>query len=214
MLTIPEEEKKFVLDLFSRNLVGNVRVVVFTREHDCLKCQDAVDLVNETAKLSDKIEVLTLDVAKDKEALGDLQIDLLPAVAVLGEEESRIFYYGVPSGYVYRAFVDDIVYISKRATSLTDEAKARLERVRKPVHIRVLVTLNCQYCPGVLKSAHQLALENPKISTDVIDIDEFPDVGRRYAVVATPKIIINETVQLVGVPTEQALIDRVLEAMK
>lgn len=46
--------------------------------------------------------------------------------------------------------------------------------------------------------AHQLAVESPHVTGDVIEATEFPDLARRYAVRGVPKIVINDEVEFVG----------------
>lgn len=46
--------------------------------------------------------------------------------------------------------------------------------------------------------AHKLAVECPRITSDVIEITEFPELIKKYKVSGVPKIVLNETVELVG----------------
>jgi predicted DsbA family dithiol-disulfide isomerase len=46
--------------------------------------------------------------------------------------------------------------------------------------------------------AHQLAVESPRVTADVIEAQEFPDLARRYGVRGVPKIVINDEVEFVG----------------
>lgn len=57
-----------------------------------------------------------------------------------------------------------------------------------------------------------MAMENPRIAADVIEVQEFPTLGQRYFISGVPKTVINETVQFVGAVPESAFADRVLEA--
>ena len=58
-----------------------------------------------------------------------------------------------------------------------------------------------------------MALENPKITAEVIEAQEFPDLSRLYQVMAVPKTVINGTVQFVGAVPEKTLLRHVLEAI-
>lgn len=51
--------------------------------------------------------------------------------------------------------------------------------------------------------AHQLAVESPHVTADVIEAQEFPDLARRYAVRGVPKIVINDSVEFVGALPEK-----------
>ena len=61
--------------------------------------------------------------------------------------------------------------------------------------------------------AHAMAMDNPRIAADVIEVQEFPTLGQRYFITGVPKTIINETVQFVGAVPESVFVDKVLEAV-
>ncbi|MSQ40201.1 MAG: hypothetical protein EXR55_00760 [Dehalococcoidia bacterium] len=58
-----------------------------------------------------------------------------------------------------------------------------------------------------------MAMENPRITAEIIEAQEFPDLARLYNVMAVPKTVINGTVQFVGAVPEKTLLRRVLEAI-
>jgi predicted DsbA family dithiol-disulfide isomerase len=60
--------------------------------------------------------------------------------------------------------------------------------------------------------AHQLAVEGAHITSDVIEIQEFPDLAQHYAVTGVPKIIVNDQIELMGAQPESALLSAVLQA--
>ena len=60
--------------------------------------------------------------------------------------------------------------------------------------------------------AHQLAIERPLVTADVIEVSEFPDIAQRYQVFGVPKTIMNERVSLEGAVPEPAFLERMQEA--
>lgn len=58
-----------------------------------------------------------------------------------------------------------------------------------------------------------MAMENPWIRADVVEVQEFPYMARRYRVMGVPKIVINETVQFLGAVSEETFMGKVLEAI-
>jgi predicted DsbA family dithiol-disulfide isomerase len=60
--------------------------------------------------------------------------------------------------------------------------------------------------------AHQLAVESPHVTADVIEVSEFPELLERYHVRGVPKTIINERVTFEGALPEAAVLNRVVEA--
>jgi predicted DsbA family dithiol-disulfide isomerase len=54
--------------------------------------------------------------------------------------------------------------------------------------------------------AYQLAMHSERITADVIEAQEFPDLARRYQVRGVPMTVVNETESLLGaVPPNQLL---------
>ena len=60
--------------------------------------------------------------------------------------------------------------------------------------------------------AHAMAMENPRIVADVVEVQEFPYLSQKYMVTSVPKTVINEKVQFVGAISESAFADKLLEA--
>ena len=59
-----------------------------------------------------------------------------------------------------------------------------------------------------------MALESPKVITDIVEIQEFPELVRRYAVMGVPKTVINDKVRITGAVPENELLRRVLQAAR
>ena len=53
------------------------------------------------------------------------------------------------------------------------------------------MSLSCTQCPEVVVATQRIALENPEISTDVLDIAHFPAIRERYNVMSVPAIAVN-----------------------
>ena len=58
-----------------------------------------------------------------------------------------------------------------------------------------------------------MAMENPNIRADVVEVQEFPHMAQRYRVMGVPKTVINETVQFMGAVSEETFMGQVLEAI-
>lgn len=63
-----------------------------------------------------------------------------------------------------------------------------------------------------MRLAHHLAAASDLIRGDAIEATEFPELARRYAVMAVPKVVINETVSFEGALPEPAFVAEVLRA--
>jgi predicted DsbA family dithiol-disulfide isomerase len=56
-----------------------------------------------------------------------------------------------------------------------------------------------------------MAIENDRITADVVEISEFPDLAQRYAVTAVPKIVLNDQMELMGSQPESTFVKAVVE---
>jgi hypothetical protein len=58
--------------------------------------------------------------------------------------------------------------------------------------------------------AHQTAIENAHVTADIVEINEFEDLARRYVIRGVPKTVINDSVEFIGAVSE----DQFLEYLK
>ena len=154
------------------------------------------------------------DFVKDRGKADELEVDKVPAIVILGPKKSHIKFYGVPTGYEFNTFLKDIVQVSRGQTELSQETRQALTSIKEPVHIKVFVTPTCPYCPGAVSLAHQFAMENPNIKADMIEINEFPQLAVKYNVMGVPKIVINETRELLGMQPEEEFLRQITAAQR
>ena len=53
--------------------------------------------------------------------------------------------------------------------------------------------------------AHQLAVESDLISSDMVEVSEFPHLAVKYQVMGVPRTVINETIHIEGAVPEPML---------
>ena len=58
-----------------------------------------------------------------------------------------------------------------------------------------------------------MAVEGERVTADVIEAMEFPDLARRYGVRGVPKIVINETTEFVGALPEADYLAQIQKAV-
>ena len=59
--------------------------------------------------------------------------------------------------------------------------------------------------------AISVAIGNVMISTEVINVNEYPDLAQRYEVSGVPKTVINESIEIVGMVPEAEFVDKVAQ---
>ena len=53
-----------------------------------------------------------------------------------------------------------------------------------------------------------MAVESSRVTGDVIEAQEFPDLARRYSVNGVPKTVVNEEVEILGALPESDFIEQ------
>jgi hypothetical protein len=64
-----------------------------------------------------------------------------------------------------------------------------------------------------VRLAHHLAVASEQIRGTCVEATEFPDLARRYSVMAVPKTVVNDRVAFEGALPEAEFVERVLSAV-
>jgi glutaredoxin-like protein len=140
MPLLQDKDKEAVKTQFQEELVNPVKLVNFTQALECQFCAETHQLVEEVAALSDKIELEVYNFAIDKEKVEEYGVDKIPAIAIIGEKDYGVRYYGIPSGYEFSSLVEDIIDVSKGEVELLPATREALLGITEPLHFQVFVT--------------------------------------------------------------------------
>src|SRR3990172_4643812 len=64
------------------------------------------------------------------------------------------------------------------------------------------------------RAAYQLALANPQVHAEVIEVNEFPELAQRFGVRAVPLTVIDDRVAIPGAVPEKVLVEQLLKAVQ
>lgn len=218
---LKEKDVAYIKQLFDRNLVDPVELVLFLESEGSDKVSKyngqylpyTEEIIKELSEISDKIKLTVYRDDKEKEK--EYGVKEISALFVEGKNTNKnVLYYGIPSGHEFTSLLEDIVDASQGATHLSTASKETLKTIKVPVEILVFVTPSCPYCPKAVRTAHQFAMENNLIQGVMIEANEFPEWSQKYSVYAVPKIVINNDVQFEGALPEDIFLNYVLEAVK
>ena len=209
-----EENQKYVREMLSEMEEG-VKLIYFTQAMECQYCKETRQLLEELATLTDKLTLETHDFIADRELAEQLGVDKIPAIVVsnIAKPNSRIKFYGIPSGYEFTSVLEDILDVSRNNHGFSEDILREVQAIRKPVHIQVFVTPTCPYCPAAVRTAHRLALVNENITADMVEATEFPHLGQKYAVRGVPKSVINEKWSVEGAVPEKMVVDKIMQSI-
>lgn len=121
-------------------LTSPVRLVLFTQTFGCETCFEARRTADEIARLSDRIRVEEHNLVLDAERVAEYGAVRAPALAIVGEKDLGLRYYGAPAGYEIESIVSAIEIAGGAGPGLSDESVAALAALDRPLGIQVFVT--------------------------------------------------------------------------
>lgn len=194
-------------------LAGPVKLVLFKENLLCRTCGPAEDLLRETAALSDKITLEVFNRVTDEAKAAEYGVTLSPALFIEAPASGRrVRFFGVPAGYEFVSLIEAIQAASSGITDLQPETLSALAALKGPVNIKVFVTPGCPYCPSAVMLAHRFAIASPRVTAEMVEIEEFRELGVKYEVQGVPKIVVNDKMGLVGAQPESMLLKAVVDA--
>ncbi len=212
---IRDEDRKYLEEEFNKNLKQEVDLVVFTSDDsECKYCKETKELAEELAGIDGKIKLTVYDFEKDHEMAEKYGVDKYPATVVAknGDQDGRIVYYGIPSGYEFGSLIEDLKNVSRNEAEVSSKAMEIVSKIDKPMKIQVYVTPTCPYCPKAVGIAHKFALLNKNITGEMIEASEFYKESEEAGVSAVPHIVINGDVNFVGAQPDEVFAEYLLEA--
>jgi len=211
---IDEKTKKELKGILGK-LPGKVDLVFFTQQNACPMCQQQQELLETLAQLSaGKIKLEVHDLLKDAELAVQYGIDKLPATIVKGARDWGLRFFGVTAGYEFSTLLETVMMAAAGKTGLSPQLEKIVRTIDVPVHLQVMTTMTCPYCPRAVRSAFQMAMANDLIRADMVEMGEFPTVAQRYNVSGVPMTVVNETHSFEGALDAEAVYLEVLKAVK
>ena len=162
--------------------------------------QELEAYVKNLVAMTDK---LTLQVVEDHHEIA------APCVKLYRETDvySGLAFHGVPGGHEFTSFVLGMYNAAGPGQPVEEEVKKRVQALKKPVNIKILVTLSCSMCPDLVVAAQHLAAISDKITTEVYDVLHFERLGKEYNVMSVPCMVINDEHVLFGKKNMQQVLE-------
>ena len=194
-------------------LQGEITLVYFSEEARCRHCRLERELLEELAHLSPKLDLEAYDFNVDSEIAEQYGIDKVPGLVLVGGKDYGVRYYGMPSDLEFQMLFEDMVRISSGHSGLSPETVERIKELDRPLHLEVLTTPACPFSEGAARLAHQLAMESEKITADLVNVNDFPELVDKYDVLAAPTVVINGTYHFYGALEEPEFVEEVMKAL-
>lgn len=162
--------------------------------------QELEAYVESLVAMTDK---LTLQVVKEHHEL------YVPCVRLYrqGDVYTGLAFHGAPGGHEFSSFVLGMYNAAGPGQAIEEDVKKRVQDLKHPVDIKILVTLSCSMCPDLVVAAQHLAAISDMITTEVYDVRHFESLGKEYNVMSVPCMVINDEHVLFGKKTMQQVLE-------
>ncbi|MEM1760293.1 MAG: thioredoxin family protein [Desulfurococcaceae archaeon] len=174
-----------------RELLSNLKrkvVNYLVTGENCLSCNEAIALARGMNRVSNgmvKFEILDAN----RDIIEKLMVRYIPGF-IYDTKKRNIRFYGIPSGQEFAPFVYIQKYIGNDELTLPKNIIERVESIEKPLHVKIMVTPECPYCPLVVDTLNQIGLINNQLLIETIEAVEFPDEANIYNITYVPSIIV------------------------
>lgn len=195
---LDEQTIKQLNDIFS-SIQNPITVNYFTK-NDCENCSITEQLFNELSDISEKVEISTYNIDENPDLKNQYNVTDAPSYIILNQsnEPTGAVFYGVPAGHEFNTLITNITDAGHQEDPFENDVMDLISEIKKPIDIKVFVTVSCPHCPGAAINASRLAQLNPNIKASVYESQTFSDIAEKYEVSGVPKIVINETEDLLG----------------
>ncbi len=210
MPIIGEKEQAQIREML-QDMSGPVNMMVFVKA-GCQPCAQLQDLSTELAALSDQLSATVVDIEADPGRAAEYGIDKAPALALVGQQDHGVCFYGLPTGYEFGALIEGLVDVAKGSATLGKKSQEYLGQITAPVRIQVFTTPICPVCPNMVRLAHRLAIESGLVRAEGVDATEFMELAEKYQVQSVPRTIVNETLIFDGMIPEGRFLMEIVKA--
>ena len=121
--------------------------------------------------------------------------------------DTRLGFHGVPGGHEFTSFVIGLYNAAGPGQEVDAQIMERIHAIKKPLHIKILVTLACSMCPDLVIAAQKIAAENPQVTAEIYDVMLYPSYQKRYKVMSVPCLVVNDEHVAFGRKTLPELLD-------
>lgn len=187
-LIAPELETQ--LSQLLARLAGPVTMVCLVGED--AKSGEMAAFLNHVAGLSPRLSCRFLRPGEEPGVDELLDASLLPATGIwAGEEFGRMVFHGVPGGREITGFAAALLNAGGAAKPLDRPTLKDIGKIKKPVEIRVFVSLACHHCAQLVMDAQRVAWENPLATAHMIDANLYPELVSKYQIQRVPLTVLN-----------------------
>ena len=171
--------------------------------------QESAQLKQYMEAMSRRTGKLSVIVAEEGTDGDSVPANERPFVRILREDgsDTGLGFHGVPGGHEFTSFVIGLYNAAGPGQEVDAQIMERIHAIKKPLHIKILVTLACSMCPDLVTAAQKIAAENPQVTAEIYDVMLYPSYQKCYKVMSVPCLVVNDEHVAFGRKTLPELLD-------
>jgi len=214
--SIKTEKENFLDDDLRQQLVtvvdrfeNPVEIVVFKNPaiEESLAIEEAVKDIASIAP--EKLKFSSYNEGENKELEAKVKVERTPTIAVLDKDGnfSGLKYSSLPSGHELNSFILGLYNVAGPGQKVAPESLEKIEKIDKPVNIKIGISLSCTKCPKTVQATQRIATLNKNIEMEMINIFTFQDFKNRYDIMSVPAIIVDDQHVYFGEKTVEDMLE-------
>jgi len=182
----------------------------------CMACEGTYDLLKTLVEFSNgKLKIEEISTEENEEETEKYKVSRIPAILFVDENDKEIIrYLAHPTGSEFVPFLNSIQYFSGVRPYYADQIITHLKKIKES-NMKIFITPTCPYCPMTVPVLTLFSIVSKgKISSEIIDVNLNPDMGKKYQVQGVPMTVIemkgmkDEIIH--GMFTPQDLLDKLV----
>ena len=173
--------------------------------------QAAREFLDALSRLSQNIVFDEHSIDSEPEMAAEFGVSFSPTL-VFEPQQFHITWRGAPVGEEAKTFVQALLLLGNRHSSISQESQKILSGLQEPRQIKVFVSPSCPYCPQQAVNALKAAVHAPDlVSLEIIDVQADQEQARRYDAQSTPMAFANEVLIGLGAQSEEVFMASLVE---
>jgi alkyl hydroperoxide reductase subunit F len=145
------------------------------------KSQELRAMLEDIAELSDKVRIRV-----------DGQDARCPSFSVgRPGERARIRFAGLPMGHEFTSLILALLQTGGHPPKVEDSVIEGIRALEGEFHFETFISLSCHNCPDVIQALNLMAVQNPGVSSTMIDGALFPKEVDERQIMAVPTVFLN-----------------------
>lgn len=144
------------------------------------------------AELEEMLEEVASTSAKIKARQSDQATDAPEFHIEKDGKHTGIIFKGIPGGHEFSSLILAILNTDGKGKLPDDVLKARIKKLKGPIHVRTFMSLTCENCPDVIQALNQIALIHGNFKHEILDGAYFQDDITALGIQGVPSVIVDE----------------------